>query len=531
MALPKNVRSIANLGDLAINELRDINFGNRLKSGDTTILKYHIRDGDGPDDEHADLSEYQATAVLKYKGIEAYSTEAEVKKEKVPDSDVEGWVVRFWIDEILKADHETPYNVEIVLTKNDEADGRLIFPSDNDQLVLFIESSSLSAETEAVDALTDDRLGDIARNVFEQNPIFVGAQQAEEKRILTEKQRQEAEQERQRKEQERLSAEEGRLTAEKGRVEAEQARTEREDERSESEQNRQTQERKRAQAESARASAEKSRESSYATLKDQVKTTLDSLDISGLVGELANKFEVVTQSEPPSVEKNKLWIKPDNVRGVYEEVGLPHTSIIYIGETYGELQITKDVTTITLSDVQKDQTDSLPQIDKVELSGETFKVDDVFYDEDSRSLNLEINPSYLNDLKKIAFEWGDYNGRSYGYVYTSAVRAYKQTGTETYNTIHLVNLSTQTWDKVAMDGEKGDPGEKMSYSDLTESDKADLRQGMVKKDYADETFAFKDHTHPEYALKSEVPKIVSLTQSEYDSLSKKDDNTLYLVVD
>lgn len=524
MALPKNVRSIANLGDLAINELRDINFGNRLKSGDTTILKYHIRDGDGPDDEHADLSEYQATAVLKYKGIEAYSTEAEVKKEKVPDSDVEGWVVRFWIDEILKADHETPYNVEIVLTKNDGADGRLIFPSDNDQLVLFIESSSLSAETEAVDALTDDRLGDIARNVFEQNPIFVGAQQAEEKRILTEKQRQEAEQE-------RLSAEEGRLTAEKGRVEAEQARTEREDERSESEQNRQTQERKRAQAESARASAEKIRESSYATLKDQVKTTLDSLDVGGLVSELANKFDVVTQSEPPRVEKNKLWIKPDNVRGVYEEVELPHAPIIYIGETYEEAQITKDVTTITLSGVQKDQTDSLPQIDKVELSGETFKVDDVFYEGKTGMLNLEINPSYLNDLKKIAIEWEESNGRSYGNIYYPTIRAYKQTGTETYNTIHLVNLSTQTWDKVAMDGEKGDPGDKMSYSDLTESDKADLRQGMVEKDYVDETFALKDHTHPDYALKSDVPKIVSLTQSEYDSLSKKDDNTLYLVVD
>lgn len=38
------------------------------------------------------------------------------------------------------------------------------------------------------------------------------------------------------------------------------------------------------------------------------------------------------------------------------------------------------------------------------------------------------------------------------------------------------------------------------------------------------------HTHSEYALKSEVPKIERVTQSQYDRLWNKDSNTLYVVV-
>lgn len=46
----------------------------------------------------------------------------------------------------------------------------------------------------------------------------------------------------------------------------------------------------------------------------------------------------------------------------------------------------------------------------------------------------------------------------------------------------------------------------------------------------DDRYSKIDHTHSEYALKSEVPKIKQLTQSEYDGLSNKDSNTLYVVV-
>lgn len=46
----------------------------------------------------------------------------------------------------------------------------------------------------------------------------------------------------------------------------------------------------------------------------------------------------------------------------------------------------------------------------------------------------------------------------------------------------------------------------------------------------DERYSKIGHTHSEYALKSEVPKIKQLTQSEYDGLSNKDSNTLYVVV-
>lgn len=46
----------------------------------------------------------------------------------------------------------------------------------------------------------------------------------------------------------------------------------------------------------------------------------------------------------------------------------------------------------------------------------------------------------------------------------------------------------------------------------------------------DDRYSKIDHTHSEYALKSEVPKIKQLTQSEYDGLSNKDRNTLYVVV-
>lgn len=46
----------------------------------------------------------------------------------------------------------------------------------------------------------------------------------------------------------------------------------------------------------------------------------------------------------------------------------------------------------------------------------------------------------------------------------------------------------------------------------------------------DERYSKIGHTHSEYALKSDVPKIKQLTQSEYDGLPNKDSNTLYVVV-
>ena len=66
------------------------------------------------------------------------------------------------------------------------------------------------------------------------------------------------------------------------------------------------------------------------------------------------------------------------------------------------------------------------------------------------------------------------------------------------------------------------------------SDVDDLQTQLNNKANAthahDERYSKIGHTHSEYALKSEVPKIEQLTQSEYDGLSNKDSNTLYVVV-
>ena len=123
-------------------------------------------------------------------------------------------------------------------------------------------------------------------------------------------------------------------------------------------------------------------------------------------------------------------------------------------------------------------------------------------------------------------------------------------------------------------GEQGPKGEPFTYDDLTEEQRLEIRgaeidtSGFVSRtelseaienvdlsDYYtqeeiellfqaklnpfidelfnhlhDDRYSKIDHTHSEYALKSEVPKIKQLTQSEYDGLSNKDSNTLYVVV-
>ena len=127
---------------------------------------------------------------------------------------------------------------------------------------------------------------------------------------------------------------------------------------------------------------------------------------------------------------------------------------------------------------------------------------------------------------------------------------------------------------IGPEGPQGPKGEPFTYDDLTEEQRLEIRgaeidtSGFVSRnelseaienvdlsDYYtqeeiellfqaklnpfidelfnhlhDDRYSKIDHTHSEYALKSEVPKIKQLTQSEYDGLPNKDSNTWYVVV-
>src|SRR5574344_1670243 len=87
--------------NLSINKVFDRNYGNKLKSGDTTTLKYTIKDGDGEPLDNDKLLAMEKKAVLKYDNLVAYETNfnAEIEGQQLDyDGDL---VARFKVEEVL----------------------------------------------------------------------------------------------------------------------------------------------------------------------------------------------------------------------------------------------------------------------------------------------------------------------------------------------------------------------------------------------------------------------------------------------
>ena len=129
----------------AINAAEDKNYGEILKSGDNTLLKYKIFDGDG---EPLQLEGLPCEAVIKKDDIVVYRTPAEVDAENI---------VNFKITEVLPSDRNDPYTIEFIITQDQDI---LIFPSD-DRINLYIYPSSLSADGDIINQTPEERLNEI----------------------------------------------------------------------------------------------------------------------------------------------------------------------------------------------------------------------------------------------------------------------------------------------------------------------------------------------------------------------------------
>ena len=141
------INSIAerNRGNRAINTAEDENYGEILKSGDNTLLRYKIFDGDG---ENLQLEGLPCEAVIKKEDKVVYRTPAEVDTENI---------VSFKITEVLPSDRNNPYTIEFIVTQDQDT---LIFPSD-DRINLYIYPSSLSVDGEIIEQTPEERLNEI----------------------------------------------------------------------------------------------------------------------------------------------------------------------------------------------------------------------------------------------------------------------------------------------------------------------------------------------------------------------------------
>lgn len=132
-------------GNRAINAAEDENYGEILKSGDTTLLRYKIFDGDG---ETLQLDGLPCEAVIKKEDIVVYRTPADVDAENI---------VYFKIGEVLPSDRNNPYTIEFVITQGEDT---LIFPSD-DRINLYIYPSSFSVDSDVIGQTPEERLNEI----------------------------------------------------------------------------------------------------------------------------------------------------------------------------------------------------------------------------------------------------------------------------------------------------------------------------------------------------------------------------------
>lgn len=155
----------------SINKAFDRNYGNRLKSGDTTPLKYTIKDGDGEPLDKDRLMGMETTVKMKHEGVTAYEAEFEATLEEVTENYEGDLVARYKITEVLPPS-DTPYIVEFHF---EEADDRFIFPSGNN-LELHITPSSLNSDGEAIKNASEQRLNEIVERKLDENPVLSEAE-------------------------------------------------------------------------------------------------------------------------------------------------------------------------------------------------------------------------------------------------------------------------------------------------------------------------------------------------------------------
>lgn len=158
----------------SINKAFDRNYGNRLKSGDTTPLKYTIKDGDGEPLDKDRLMGMETTVKMKHEGVTAYEAEFEATLEEISEGYEGDLVARYKIMEALPPS-DTPYIVEFHF---EEADDRFIFPSGNN-LPLYITPSSLNSDGEAIKNASEQRLNEIVERKLEENPVLSEAEAKE----------------------------------------------------------------------------------------------------------------------------------------------------------------------------------------------------------------------------------------------------------------------------------------------------------------------------------------------------------------
>lgn len=165
----------------SINKAFDRNYGNRLKSGDTTPLKYTIKDGDGEPLDKDRLMGMETTVKMKHEGVTAYEAEFEATLEEVSEVYEGDLVARYKIMEALPPS-DTPYIVEFHF---EEADDRFIFPSGNN-LPLYITPSALNSDEEAIKKIGEERL----KEAVESSQTLTDIRSQEQERITAEKARQ-----------------------------------------------------------------------------------------------------------------------------------------------------------------------------------------------------------------------------------------------------------------------------------------------------------------------------------------------------
>lgn len=178
----------------SINRVFDRNYGNKLKSGDTTTLKYTVKDGDGEPLDKDRLITMNTKVILKYDGVIAYETAFDAIVENETDNYAGDLIARFKVEEVLPPD-EKPYVIEFhfeELDQSDEVIDRFIFPSGN-TLELFITPSALNSDSEAIGRANDERLDNAVKRAIESDVVLLDIKDQEQQRIDNETARQSAE--------------------------------------------------------------------------------------------------------------------------------------------------------------------------------------------------------------------------------------------------------------------------------------------------------------------------------------------------
>ena len=212
-------------------------------------------------------------------------------------------------------------------------------------------------------------------------------------------------------------------------------------------------------------------------------------EFKGDQGEKGDKG-LVFSSTPPA-DKEVLWVKNDNFRNLYKNIPISYSSIIYYGDLNvvieNDLSSTHNImlydenlamTMNPSSEGDDKMQEVIGLINCIEIQNEKFIV---------LSKNHDINGYiYLKVSEKDFSRVADLLGRrnsmegktwhTYANYSGETVNEFKllnKFGEETYSTVYVFNFNTKKWDKVAMDGQKGEPGKDgtVSIESMTQSQK------------------------------------------------------------